>query len=355
MLEEKLYKEDRRENIKMFQGMEKQYSFSKYSGELNQIFGDKSFNNFYNELHSGKKRTRDINLYNENPSSSYIHNIQSGSFDLVNYKHFLRLLQKESELEEKRRKEYKEKLKLVKVKDDEEKYDKKKINLKKKTSLPQVPSIGWYHPNYNSIRKNEPRIFIGSGYIPNKKLEERKTINSPKKEENIINKSINSNNSSNNNSKIIKNINRRNKNLSVNKSKSNLKLDDYNNQYNKRKNNALRFSQYSWRKPLITENITSNIISNTEVNNISHEKIKGLFEFNKMNSNLEIGSFLNKKSIIPPLGFYQPNYDYVQTKSPQIYLSRKNPVITKHMKLKKLLYEYNVPKEYELITNLNVN
>ena len=82
-----------------------------------------------------------------------------------------------------------------------------------------------------------------------------------------------------------------------------------------------------------------------------------------MSSNLEIGSFLNKKSIIPPLGFYQPNYDYVQTKSPhyvqtkspQIYLSRKNPVITKHMKLKKLLYEYNVPKEYELITNLNVN
>ena len=88
------------------------------------------------------------------------------------------------------------------------------------------------------------------------------------------------------------------------------------------------------RKPLITENITSNIISNTEVNNISHEKIKGLVEFNKMSSNLEIGSFLNKKSIIPPLGFYQPNYDYVQTKSPQIYLKRKNP---------------------ELITNLNVN
>jgi hypothetical protein len=32
-----------------------------------------------------------------------------------------------------------------------------------------------------------------------------------------------------------------------------------------------------------------------------------------MSSNLEIGSFLNKKSIIPPLGFYQPNYDFVQT------------------------------------------
>ena len=105
---------------------------------------------------------------------------------------------------------------------------------------------------------------------------------------------------------------------------------------------------------LITSDL-SNETLNTEVNNISHKKIKSLVKFNKMSSNLEIGSFLNKKSIIPPLGFYQPNYDYVQTKSPQIYLSRKNPVITKHMKLKKLLYEYNVPKEYELITNLNVN
>ena len=60
-MEEKLYKEDRRENLKMFQGMEKQYSFSKYSEELNQLFGDKCFNKFYNELHSGRKRPRDIN------------------------------------------------------------------------------------------------------------------------------------------------------------------------------------------------------------------------------------------------------------------------------------------------------
>ena len=64
------------------------------------------------------------------------------------------------------------------------------------------------------------------------------------------------------------------------------RIDNYNNQYNKRKNNALRFSQYSWRRPLITENFTSNIISNTEVNNISYEKIKGLIEFNKISSNL---------------------------------------------------------------------
>ena len=353
-MEEKLYKEDRRENLKMFQGMEKQYSFSKYSGELNQLFGDKCFNKFYNELHSGRKRARDINLYNENPSSNYIHSFQSGSFDLANYKRFLKELQKETKLEEIKKKEYKEKLKLIKTKDDEK--NEKKVNLKTKKNLSQVPSIGWYHPNYNSIRKNLPKIFIGNGYIPNKKLEERKKVNSPKKEENEINNSINSEKSSNNNSKIIKNINRRNRNLSLDKEKSNLNLDDdNNNRYSGRRNNALRFSKYSWRKPLISENITSNIICNTEVKeSFSPNKIKGLIEFNKMSSNLELGSFLPKKSIIPPLGFYQPNYDFIKSKSPEVYLSRKNPVITKQMKLKKLLYQYNVPKEYELIINLNI-
>ena len=90
---------------------------------------------------------------------------------------------------------------------------------------------------------------------------------------------------------------------------------------------------------LITSNL-SNETLNTEVNNISHKKIKSLVKFNKMSSNLEISSFLTKKSIIPPLGFYQRNYDFVQTKSLQIYLSKKNPFIKKHMKLKKLLYEY---------------
>ena len=86
----------------------------------------------------------------------------------------------------------------------------------------------------------------------------------------------------------------------------------------------------------------------------SPNKIKGLIEFNKMSSNLELGSFLPRKSIIPPLGFYQPNYDFIKTKSPEVYLSRKNPVLTKQMKLKKLIYQYNVPKEYELIINLNI-
>ncbi len=82
---------------------------------LSDIF---NFFKFYNKINIYIIEIRDTIII----SMSYY----SKSFDLVSYEYFLRLLQKESELEEKRRKEYKEKLKLIKVKDDEEKYDKKK-------------------------------------------------------------------------------------------------------------------------------------------------------------------------------------------------------------------------------------
>ena len=38
---------DRIENIKLFENIEKQDTFSKYTDELNRIFGDRSFDKFY--------------------------------------------------------------------------------------------------------------------------------------------------------------------------------------------------------------------------------------------------------------------------------------------------------------------
>ncbi len=72
-----------------------------------------------------------------------------------------------------------------------------------------------------------------------------------------------------------------------------------------------------------------------------------------MSTNLKINSFIPRQRKIPPIGFYEPKYDYVQTKSPEITIKRDTK-ITKKMKLKKILYEYNVPLQYELITNLNL-
>ena len=59
-MDEKLIKDDRKENIKMFQGMEKQFLYSKYSGELNQIFKENSFNVFYKNLISNNKKSTGV-------------------------------------------------------------------------------------------------------------------------------------------------------------------------------------------------------------------------------------------------------------------------------------------------------
>ena len=349
-----IIKNDRKQNLKIFQGMERQNSFSKYSGELDQIFGDNCFNKFYTRLLSGKKSRPNYqnNYYTDNSNVKYNYNSQSGNFDLLNYKKFIHSLKKESELEELKRKEYMKQFKLIKD-EDEEKIKQRKLSARKKKKFPEVPSIGWYHPNYNAIRKNEPRIYIGEGYFSKRKKEENNKLN--------FNELLNdkSESQSGNVSQI------RSRKVSAHKRGNSDNNNNFNtignekenyNIYNfeRRKNNALRFSKYSWRKPIVSESITSKIVSNSEVkDSFSSDNIKGLVEFNKMSSNLNIGSFIPKKSLIPPIGFYKPRYESIETKTPEIYFVKKNPVITKQMRLKKLLYDYNVSKDYELVPNLN--
>ena len=349
-----IIKNDRKQNLKIFQGMERQNSFSKYSGELDQIFGDNCFNKFYTRLLSGRKTKHNYQYqYTDNPNSKYNYNSQSGNFELKNYKKFIHNLKKESELEELKRKEYIKQFKIIKD-EDLEKIKERQLSAKKKRNVPEVPSIGWYHPNYSAIRKNEPRIFIGEGYFSRRKNEENNKLHSNHID--LLNDK--SEYQSGNVSKL------RSRNVSASKREksdnNNLKTiennkDNYDNyDYDKRKNNALRFSKYSWRKPIISESITANIVSNSGIkDSFPSENIKGLVEFNKMSSNLNIGSFIPKKSIIPPIGFYKPKYESIETKSPEIYFVKKNPVITKQMRLKKLLYDYNVSKDYELVPTLN--
>ena len=113
-----IIKNDRKQNLKIFQGMERQNSFSKYSGELDQIFGDNCFNKFYTRLLSGRKTKHNYQYqYTDNPNSKYNYNSQSGNFELKNYKKFIHNLKKESELEELKRKEYIKQFKIIKDED----------------------------------------------------------------------------------------------------------------------------------------------------------------------------------------------------------------------------------------------
>ena len=95
-------------------------------------------------------------------------------FDLKKYKHFITELKHEEKKEEEKRKNFRNQFKFNKreIKDYSVKsYDSDKKSNSKEKKFSPIADIGRYNPNYNSIRKNEPKIFISkNGFIPNIKL-----------------------------------------------------------------------------------------------------------------------------------------------------------------------------------------
>ena len=347
---------DRIENIKLFENIEKQDTFSKYSDELNRIFGDRSFDRFYDNLLSNRRIHDDIFFKMFDKTNKYQ---KFSKFDLKKYKHFITELKHEEKKEEEKRKNFRNQFKFNKreIKDYSVKsFDSDKQSNSREKKFSPIADIGRYNPNYNSIRKNEPKIFISkNGFVPNIKLKDniskrKKIFFSSPSESNIIK---NKNNNINNiKEKKVINIRQRNNSeilLTTQNSKFKKRLIN-----NNKSNHALRFSKYINRKPLINDSNNNYSDSNNHIiNSKSQNNIKGLIEFNKMSTNLKMNSYIVNNDEIPPLGAYEPKYDYIRTKSPDFFISKK-PVIEKQIKLKKILCEYNVPIEYKLITNLNL-
>ena len=92
---------DRIENIKLFENIEKQDTFSKYTDELNRIFGDRSFDKFYDNLISNRRIHDDIffQMFEKTNKLKRYHN-----FDIKRYKHFITELKNEEIKEEEKRK-----------------------------------------------------------------------------------------------------------------------------------------------------------------------------------------------------------------------------------------------------------
>ena len=347
---------DRIENIKLFENIEKQDTFSKYTDELNRIFGDRSFDRFYDNLLSNRRIHDDIffQMFEKTNKLKRYHN-----FDIKRYKHFITELKNEEIKEEEKRKNFRNQFKFSKreIKDYSVKsYDSDKKSNSKEKKFSPIADIGRYNPNYNSIRKNEPKIFISkNGFVPNIKLKDniskrKKIFFSSPSESNIIK---NKNNNINNiKEKKVINIRQRNNSeilLTTQNSKFKKRLIN-----NNKSNHALRFSKYTKRKPLIIDSNNNFSDSNNNiVNSKSQNNIKGLIEFNKMSTNLKMNSYIVNNDEIPPLGAYEPKYDFIRTKSPDFFISKK-PIKEKQIKLKKILSEYNVPLQYKLITNLNL-
>ena len=151
-------KKDNLNNIKLFQNIEKHDAFSKYSIELNRLFGDRTFEKFYYNLVMNKKFKDDnfLKMFEKNKLNYKPYN----NFNLTKYQNYLTELEKEEENDEIIRKNFKNKFKFFKKeqKDDYSKTE-SKSNSKEKY-IPSVPDIGRYNPNYNSIRKNQPNIIF---------------------------------------------------------------------------------------------------------------------------------------------------------------------------------------------------
>ncbi len=348
---------DRIENIKLFENIEKQDTFSKYTDELNRIFGDRSFDKFYDNLISNRRIYDDIFFQMFDKT----HRIKKfNNFDIKKYKHFITELKQEEKKEEEKRKNFRNQFKFKKreIKDYSVKsYDSDKKSNSKDKKFGPIADIGRYNPNYNSIRKNEPKIFISkNGFIPNINLKDnlskrKKIFFSSPSEPNIIKTD---NNNINNNKQKNKILNKRQRNNSeVLLTTQNSKFKNSFLNMNKT-NHALRFSKYTNRKPLIIDSNNNFSDSNNHIiNSKSQNNIKGLIEFNKMSSNLKMNSYIINNEDFPPLGAYEPKYDFIRTKSPDFFISKK-PIKEKQIKLKKILSEYNVPLQYKLITNLNL-
>jgi len=336
---------DNLENIKLFQNIEKHDTFSKYSDELNRIFGERTFKKFFFNLKMNRKLGCDnfLKIFEKNKLSFK----PLCNFDYKKYQNFITELEKREEDNKIKRINFKNKFKFSKkdINENSLEKEKSKSNSKEKIFIPSVPDIGRYNPNYNSIRKNEPKIIfsrndfkINLKLINNNLKEKKKKICYSSSETKL------------NNIKKIKikdnNLKSRNKNRSQIILTQNLKSK--NSLFSLNKNNhSLKFDDYSKRKTLINESTIYSHISNSNPNIIKNH-IKGLVEFDRMSSYSKL-----KKTKIPPLGTYDPKYDFIEIKSPQIII-QKNLKMNKRIKLKKILCEYNVPLQYELIKNLNL-
>jgi hypothetical protein len=121
-------------------------------------------------------------------------------------------------------------------------------------------------------------------------------------------------------------------------------------------NHCLRFETYTSRKPM-AKTILYNTDIKTELpnyytskyikNNINYKKGKNIKSF--------IEQIISKKDQYPPIGFYQPKYNFVLSNiDKNIYLNRNK--IMKDMvqnRLKKIFSNYNMSEEYQTVPYLN--
>ena len=365
MLEkDRIIQRDHSENVKLFKGLKSKEKYSLYAYELNRIFGERSYDNFCKNLFSNKRiHTNSFKKMFEKPiTKGGIRKIQE-PFDIKEFNTCLKKMEiKVNEYNYKIKHPHEPKLSFYQK---NEYLREKKLILLKKRKLPQIPDIGRYNPNYQSINTHPffPS-FSSLDYDNFKKLKKNfyahDTINNLKKE--MITNTDNNNNLKKN--KSLKNQNRLStelncltKNSEFNDSQMNMSRNLSNSSFGDEKNNhCLKFDSYSSRKPLVYKKMyTTELVYNNKKNNFFSRNMKGVIDFNRI-SNSKYGSYFDeiiRNNNNPPLGMYRPKYDFMDKKTRNIFLDKKGPLSPKFAKLKKILCGFDISSEYKLTPSLN--
>ena len=361
-----IYRKDHKENKKLFSDIKSQQKYSIYAGELNRVFGDRSYDQFYKGLLENKKiRINNFKKMFEKPVvKGGIKKIEE-PFDM---KYFSSCLKK---MDEKSKKlEYKIKHPHIIIPSKYSKEVEKRLKiLSTRFRLPDIPDIGRYNPNYDSIRIHSfYPIFSSDDYDTFKKYKSNvyaHKISLTKEPENdsfISYYSIKKTRNKNDHLKTEPNQNINDKSFAE-KSQKSIKSSDFNlsqlmstSSFGDEKNNhCLRFDSYSPRKPMINKLMYDTDSINHNTNYSLFRNIKGNVNFNK-SSNSNFGSYFDeivKNSNNPPLGMYQPNFDYISKKTVNIFLNKRGTPLPKLAKLKQIITSYNLTKEYRTVSGLN--
>ena len=370
---ERIYRKDHRENKKLFSDIKSHPKYSLYGIELNRIFGERSYDEFYKSLLENKKMG--INnfqkMFEKPVVKGGIRKIEE-PFDIKLFTTCLKKMDIKS-----KKLEYKLKHPHI-INPTQYKYSKeveKKLKiLSTRFRLPDIPDIGRYNPNYDSVRTHSfYPIFASSDYEHFNKYKKNvyahniSLVKEPMPEEYVNKINIKKNKVSKAND--INNIQLKTEPNMNNKSvmdKSLNKSTDYNNMSqmmstssfgDEKNNHCLRFDSYSPRKPNINKvmYVTDIINNNNSTNYRLFRNIKGNVDFNK-SSNSNFGSYFDeiaKNSKNPPLGMYQPNFDFISKKTVNIFLNKRLPESPKLAKLKKIITSYNISSEYKTVSGLN--
>ena len=321
--------------IRLFESVPKFETYSQYSNNLEKVFHENSLKNLIKNLKEERK-PKIYSYFNVDDQQK-----ESNKFNIFKHK--------------KRNKKDNSKNNLL--------YDEEDINKNKeienKNRLNTVESYGSfnkrivfspdsdrfrYNPNYNSIMKKIPCVkIIKTSNINNKRhttfLTEVGDI--AMSSNNLLSKKKYDLKKTNlPNIKILKEIYNRKKKIP-------LDLNELRN------NHSLRFDKIQGRKE-IKSDINPNV---SYIEPYDYQKIKNnSTDFNKMLSRVNIKIENKEKSEGPSIGYYEPNYEYLEDRVRNISLGNEHTnKRDKKFLLKKLWGSYNVRMEYLLIDNNKLN